>query len=61
MAVKCEFEVGCDSIVLHTQANGDNIDIKRIHLGSENAANLALLINDEAKATLKVIIKKVGD
>ena len=55
---KCEFEVGVDQIRLQTQTNGDTIYIKGIHLGDQNSAALAYLINHH-NGNLKVIIKKV--
>jgi len=55
---KCTFEVGTDQIRLSTQTNGDTIYIKGVHLGEENAAALAYLIN-MSQNHLKVVIKEV--
>lgn len=43
--VKAEFQVLSDQIKFTTQTNGDRIEIKGIHLGKTDAANLAELIN----------------
>ena len=54
---KCEFLVGADQIRLKTQANGDHINIVGIHLGAEDAASLAFLINIP-DTQLKIEIKE---
>lgn len=60
MAIRAEFEVPQDCMILTTQTNGDRIEIKRVHLGVEAASNLATLINTP-NTTLMVIIKKKGE
>jgi predicted TIM-barrel enzyme len=45
MAIKSEFEVNPDSVILTTQTNGDRIDMRQVHLGGEAASNLATMIN----------------
>jgi len=55
---KCEFETTADQVRLTTQTNGDVILIKGIHLGEENAAALAFLINSTSNH-LKIEIKEV--
>jgi len=54
---ECIFDVGADQIRLSTQSNGDTIFIKGIHLGAEQAATLAHLIN-ASNNHLKVKIKE---
>lgn len=54
---ECVFEVGADQIRMSTQTNGDTIFIKGIHLGAEQAASLAHLINTSDNH-LKVKIKE---
>lgn len=60
MAIRAEFDVAHDCMLFSTQTNGDRIEIKRVHLGPEVAANLATLINTPDGA-LKVIIKRKDD
>ena len=55
---KCEFETSADQLRLTTQTNGDTIYIKGVHLGDENAAALAYLINKTSNH-LKVEISEV--
>jgi len=55
---KCEFETGADQVRLTTQTNGDSILIKGIHLGEDNSAALAYLINKTSNH-LKIEIKEV--
>ena len=55
---KCEFETGSDQVRLTTQTNGDSILIKGIHLGEDNSAALAYLINKTTNH-LKIEIKEV--
>jgi len=54
---KCEFETVADQIRLTTQSNGDTIHIKGIHLGRDEAAALAYLINN-TQNHLKIEIKE---
>jgi len=56
---KCEFELGADQVRLTTQTNGDAILIKGIHLGEDNAAALAYLIN-KTSSHLKIEIKEAS-
>ena len=44
--ITCEFDVELNRIKFETVANGDRITIRGIHLGSEQASNLAHLINN---------------
>ena len=53
----CEFETGADQVRLTTQTNGDSILIKGIHLGEDNSAALAYLINKTSNH-LKIEIKE---
>ena len=55
---KCEFETTADQVRLTTQTNGDVILIKGIHLGEDNSAALAYLINKTTNH-LKIEIKEV--
>jgi hypothetical protein len=55
--ITCEFTTTTDNIVLTTKTNGDRITITGIHLTTENAGNLAKLVN--GTADLKVEIKEV--
>jgi len=55
---KCEFETTADQVRLTTQTNGDVILIKGIHLGEDNSAALAYLINKTSNH-LKIEIKEV--
>jgi len=55
---ECIFQVGADQIRLSTQTNGDSITIRGIHLGAEQAATLAHLINS-TQNHLKIKIKEV--
>ena len=55
----CEFEIGADQVRLTTQTNGDAIVIKGIHLGEENAAALAYLINKTSNH-LKIEIREAS-
>jgi len=57
--VKAEFDVGVDQIRLTTQTNGDRIEIRGIHLGESEAANLALLINLKPKRKQGTMIPRV--
>lgn len=54
---KCVFETSADQLRLTTQTNGDHILIKGVHLGADNAAALAHLINQTTNH-LKVVIKE---
>jgi hypothetical protein len=54
--LKSEFDVLPDQIEFRTKTNGDRIDIKFIHLGQQNAQELASLIN--SGKTITVIIKE---
>ena len=45
MATKCEFIAEHDKTTLTTCTNGDRIEVRGIHLGAEEAGNLAVLIN----------------
>jgi len=54
---KAEFDVPKDCMVFITRTNGDQIVIKRVHLGPENAANLANLINTP-DGVLRVTVKR---
>jgi len=56
----CEFEVGADQIRMTTQTNGDRIFIKGVHLGEDNAAALAYLIN-KTNNRLRIEIKEVAE
>jgi len=53
---KCTFECGADQIRMTTQANGDIIHIKKVHLTGDDAAALAYLIN--SKVSIKVVLKE---
>jgi len=57
--LKCEFDVPLDNMILQTRTNGDRIEIRGIHLGEAEAANLAQLVN--SSAVLHVVIKKKGE
>lgn len=51
----CEFEIPvADQIKLTTQTNGDRIEIHGIHLGSEQAAALAYLLNKSVSLTVEI-------
>lgn len=54
----CEFEVTADQLKLTTQTNGDQINIRGIHLDGPNSAALAFMINTTSNH-LKVEIKEV--
>ena len=60
MGIKIEFEVGHDQVLFSTQTNGDRIAFRRIHLGPQDAANLAELINTQ-DGNLSVKIKQASD
>ena len=60
MGIKAEFDVPIDCLVFTTQTNGDRIDIRRVHLGAEAAANLANMINTP-DGLLHVTIKRKDD
>ena len=53
------FGMVTNNMVLHTQANGDTIVLREIHLAKEQAATLAWLINHPDTTPLEVQIKKV--
>jgi len=55
---KCEFQTIADQIRLSTRTNGDQIQIKGIHLGKDAAAALAYLINS-SQNHLSIEIKEV--
>lgn len=56
MAIKADFDVPIDGMVFTTRKNGDEIVIKKIHLGPTEAAHLAELIN--SAAVLNVVVKE---
>lgn len=60
MGAKSIFTAGPDQIRFATQANGDRIEIRGVHLGADDAAKLAELINTP-DTTLEVKIKQSGD
>jgi hypothetical protein len=53
--MRAQVIVDRNNIKFTTEANGDRIMIRRVHLTSDNASKLAQLINSQNR--LKVIIK----
>lgn len=60
MAIKSEFDTGVDTIAFTTKTNGDRVDIRGVHLGTEAAANLATLINGGQVLTVVIKAKVEG-
>jgi hypothetical protein len=58
--IEAKFEVDPDQIELRTKTNGDLIRIDGVHLGPENAANLAGLINSGAILEIEIKAAKSG-
>ena len=58
---KCVFDVGPDHISLLTMANGDRVNIKGIHMGQDEAAALAWMVNSPGGPDLEVTIKIKGN
>jgi len=56
MAIKSEFDVPFDCMKFTTRTNGDRIEMRKLHLGPEQAAHLATLINTP-NGILRVQIK----
>lgn len=54
---KAVFDVETDGCIFTTWPNGDMIDLRNLHLGKEESANLAWLINHGSTLTVTVKIK----